>query len=261
MTFLVTHKQLLYQLLYQEIVGRYKGTYFGMLWSFLLPLFMLTVYVFVFSVVFKARWSGGSDDKFEFAIILFCGLIIYNLFADIINRSPSLIVSNPNYVKKVVFPLKLLPFVLTGGALFHALVSFSILIVVSAFYFGTFSATILFLPFIISPFLLLIVGLSLFLAAIGVYIRDINQGISIITTAMLFLSPVFFSTASLPEALQPYLYLNPNTLIIEQARNVLLWNKTPDWSLLAMYTIVSIGVFFLGYVFFAKTQKGFSDVL
>lgn len=245
----------------REVVGRYRGSFMGILWSFFNPLFMLTVYTFVFSVVFKARWHAGSGSKVEFALILFAGLMVFNLFAECVNRAPGLILSNTNYVKKVIFPLEILPLVTLGGALFHAIVSFFVWLIAYFILFGMPHLTVLLLPFVILPLLFFTAGVSWWLAALGVYLRDVSQVIGIFTTALLFLSPIFYSAASLPETYQILFQLNPLTPVIEQTRDVLFWGKVPDLKILLVYYCCSLVFAWLGFAWFQKTRKGFADVL
>ena len=245
----------------REIQGRYRGSFLGLLWSFLNPLFMLAVYTFVFSVVFKARWNVESASKTEFALVLFAGLIVFNLFGETINRAPTLIVSNPNYVKKVIFPLQILPVVALLSALFHAMVSLGVWLLAYLILFGMPHATMLYLPLVILPFLLLTLGLAWALASLGVFLRDISQFIGTLVTMLMFMAPIFYPITAIPETLRPWLYLSPLTAIIEQARNVLYWGKPPDLSLLGIYTIVSLIVAWLGFSWFQKTRKGFADVI
>ncbi|MBD1401316.1 ABC transporter permease [Pelovirga terrestris] len=256
------HRQLLWQMTKREVVGRYRGSMLGLFWSFFNPVFMLMIYTFVFSVVFQAKWGeSDSGSKVEFAVILFAGLIVFNLFSEVINRSPGLILSHVNYVKKVVFPLEILPVVVLGSALFHALVSLLVLLLFNVLVNQSFAWTIFLLPIVVFPLLVFILGCSWFLASVGVFLRDVSQTITILTTALLFLSPIFFPLSALPESFRPYLFLNPLALIIEQARGVLLWGHLPHWSALLVYLAFSTGVFCLGLLWFQKTRKGFADVL
>lgn len=245
----------------REIVGRYRGSVLGLLWSFFNPIFMLAVYTFVFSVVFKARWSVGSESKTEFALVLFAGLIVFNLFAECINRAPALILANPNYVKKVVFPLETLTFVSLLSALYHALISLSVWLAAYVILFGVPHASALYLPFVVMPFALFILGLSWILASLGVYLRDVSQFIGVITSVLMFLSPIFYPISALPESYQHLLYLNPLTPVIEMVRDVLYWGKMPDFLLLALYWLVTGIIAWLGFAWFQKTRKGFADVL
>lgn len=258
---LLVNRQLIVQMTKREVAGRYQGSILGLAWSFFNPLFMLAIYTFVFSVVFKARWGGGSDSKTEFALVLFGGLIIFNLFADCITRAPTLIMSNVNYVKKVVFPLEILPWVVIGSALFHGSISLLVWLAAYVAFFGMPHLTVLYLPLIILPFGLFIMGVSWALASLGVYLRDVSQFIGILITVMMFLSPIFYPVTALPEAYRHFLYVNPLTSVIEQTRTVLFWGKAPDFSMLALYYVTGTTIAWLGFAWFQKTRKGFADVL
>lgn len=245
----------------REILGRYRGSIMGLLWSLFNPIFMLIIYTFVFSVVFKARWNTNSDSKTEFALVLFAGLIVFNLFSDCINRAPNLILSNVNYVKKVVFPLEILPWVTLASALFHTLISLAVWLIAYTILFGMPHLTALLMPFVIMPLLLLIMGFIWILASLGVYLRDVNQFIGLLTTVLMFLSPIFYPITALPEKYQHLLLLNPLTPVIEQTRAVLFWGKFPDPTSLLIYTGCSALFASIGFAWFQKTRKGFADVL
>lgn len=245
----------------REVLGRYRGSALGLLWSFLNPLFMLTVYTFVFSEVFNARWSVASESKTEFALVLFAGLMVFNLFAECINRAPGLILSNPNYVKKVVFPLEILPFVGLLSAIYHMLISLGVLLVAYVVILGLPHATVLLLPLVILPFVLFIMGVSWVLASLGVYLRDISQFIGLVTTSLMFLSPIFYPANAVPESYRYLLYLNPLTWVIEMTRDLLLWGRTPDLGLILMYWLSAGVIASLGFAWFQKTRRGFADVL
>ena len=260
-TSLWRNRSLAKALVQREVVGRYRGSVMGILWSFFNPIFMLAVYTFVFSVVFKARWSGGSESKTEFALILFAGLIVFNLFAECFNRAPGLILANVNYVKKVVFPLEILPWVALGSALFHALISLGVWLIAYLIFFGIPHITVLLLPLVILPLLLLIMGLTWGLASLGVYLRDVSQFIGVITTVLMFLSPIFYPASALPEKYRYLLLLNPLTPAIEQAREVLFWGKVPNMTILSVYLLSAVLVAWFGFAWFQKTRKGFADVL
>lgn len=255
------HRSLIKASIKREVLGRYRGSVLGILWSFFNPLFMLVVYTFVFSVVFKARWSIGSESKTEFALLLFAGLIIFNLFSECILRAPGLIVGNPNYVKKVIFPLEILPWVGLGAAMFHGAISLFVWLIAYLVFFGIPHSTILYFPLIFLPLSLLIIGLSWALASLGVFLRDVGQFIGLITTVLMFLTPIFYPASALPEAYRPYIYMNPLTLVIEQARDILFWGRAPDFAMLSMYIILTFFIAWLGFAWFQKTRKGFADVL
>jgi len=245
----------------REVLGRYRGSALGMLWSFFNPLLMLAVYTFVFSEVFKARWSVNSESKTEFALVLFAGLIVFNLFAECINRAPSLILGNVNYVKKVVFPLEILPFVTLLSALFHGAISLCVWLLAYWVFFGMPHLTALYLPLIVLPLMLFIMGLSWALASLGVYLRDVGQFIGILTTVLMFMSSIFYPATALPEVYRHLLYLNPLTPVIEQTRAVLYFGQTPDFGLLALHWLATGTIAWLGFAWFQKTRKGFADVL
>lgn len=255
------NRSLIRALVKREVIGRYRGSFMGILWSFFNPIFMLAVYTFVFSFVFKARWNADSDSKAEFALVLFSGLMIFNIFAECINRSPSLILSNVNYVKKVVFPLEILPWISMGAALFHALISLLVWLIAYIACFGAPPMSLAALPLVIFPLILFIMGLSWWLASLGVFLRDVAQFIGVITMTMMFLSPIFYPATALPEEYRPFLFMNPLTLIIEQARQVLFWGAAPDYKLLSIYTLAAAVVAWGGFAWFQRTRKGFADVL
>jgi lipopolysaccharide transport system permease protein len=256
------NRQLIVQMTKREVVSRYKGSFMGMAWSCFNPVFMLTVYTFVFCVVFKARWGvGGDESKTQFGVVLFVGMIVHGLFAEVLNRSPSLILSNVNYVKKVVFPLDTLPVIAMGAALFHCFISLGVLLAAFALFNGYLEWTVIFIPIVLLPLVILTLGLAWMLASLGAFLRDVGQTIAIITTVMMFLSPVFYPMIALPEEFRPWIMANPLTFIIEQAREVLIWGRLPDWAGLGVYTIAATAVAWAGYAWFQKTRKGFADVL
>lgn len=256
------NRELILQLTRRDVLGRYRGSLLGLLWSFFNPLFMLGVYTFVFSVVFKARWGiGEPDSRMQFALILFAGVIIHGLLAEGISKAPGLILGNANYVKRVVFPLEVLPWVVLGSSLFHALVSLVILLLAQAAFGGGVPVTAALLPLVLLPLLPVTMGCAWWLAATGVFIRDIAQMTGILTTVLMFLSPVFYPLSSLPEPMRPWLYLNPLTFIIEQARAVLFTGVQPDWSGLLLYFLAGMGVAALGFRWFQMSRKGFADVV
>lgn len=259
---LLRHRHLVWQMTKREVVGRYRGSVLGLFWSFFNPIFMLAIYTFVFSVVFKAKWGAThSDSKTEFAIILFAGLIVFNLFAEVLNRAPSLILSNVSYVKKVVFPLEVLPVIAIGSALFHSLVSVIVLLLFNGMVNHVLPASVLFLPLVLLPLLVLTLGFAWMLASLGVFLRDVGQTVGILTTALMFLSPIFFPASALPEGIREYLYLNPMTFIIEQTRKVLVFGEFPDWQGLGLCLLIYGAFAWVGFAWFQKTRKGFADVL
>jgi lipopolysaccharide transport system permease protein len=227
---------------------------------------MLLVYTFFFAVVFKSKWGvpavpGAEETKTHFATILFAGMIVHSLFAEVLNRAPTLILSNINYVKKVVFPLEILPLISLVSAIFHALISMSVLLAVYLLFNGFLHWTVIFIPLVFLPLIILTIGLAWILASLGVYARDVGQTIGIAMTVMMFLSPVFYPISSLPEFMRPWMLANPLTFIIEQARAVIIWGQIPHFRGLIIYTFLATLVAWLGFLWFQKTRKGFADVL
>ncbi|MDQ7989775.1 MAG: ABC transporter permease [Candidatus Dactylopiibacterium sp.] len=260
---LLRHRSLIIQMIRRDVAGRYKGSMAGVLWSFVNPLCLLITYTFVFSVVFKARWGGGGEvgGRSEFAMFLFTGMIVYGLFSESIVRAPGLIVGNVNYVKKIVFPLEILPVVSIGTSLFHTAVSAVVLCGAVLFLQGSVPWTLVLLPLVLLPLVILAVGLSWLLASLGVFIRDVSQPIGLVMTAMLFASPVFYPVSAVPEGFRSLFLLNPLTFIIDQSRQVVLLGQQPDWLGMSIYLCVAFAVSWGGYVWFQRTRKGFANVL
>jgi len=258
---LFANRSLIFSLVRRDVVGRYRGSAMGLLWSFFNPVLMLAVYTFVFSLVFKARWSGGSGSKTEFALVLFAGLMMFSLFSECLNRAPRLIMNNVNYVKKVIFPLEILPVVALGSAAFHFLISLAVWMVFYLMFFGIPGPAILQLPLVILPLILMTLGLSWLLASLGVFLRDVAQIIGVLTTVLLFLSPIFYPIDALPEEYRPFIQISPLSFVVEQARDTMIWSKGIDWEGWCVYTGVSALVAWIGFAWFQKTRKGFADVL
>lgn len=256
------HRQLIWQMIRREIVARYRGSIIGLAWSFINPLLMLTVYTFVFSVVFKARWGTDSNEsRAEFAIILFVGMIVYGLFAEMVNRAPRQIISNANYVKKVVFPLEILSLVSLGAVLFHSLISLIVLLAAQLIVNHVIPWTAVLFPLVLLPLIFTSLGVAWFLAALGVYIRDIGQVTGVFTTVLMFMSAIFYPVSALPERLQIWLRLNPLVLIISESRKVLVFGMLPDWFWLGIALLMGLAIAFSGFWWFQRTRTGFADVL
>jgi len=256
-----THRELVYQLTRREVLGRYRGSLFGVAWAIGNPLVMLGVYTVVFGYVFRARWGAAVDSTGDFALVIFCGLTVFGIFSEIVSRAPVLILANPNYVKKVVFPLDCLPWVLLGAALFHAVASLGVLIVANLVLRASLPWTIVFLPIVLLPMLLLALGLAWLFASLGVYLRDIGHLVNALVTVLLFMSPIFYPASNLPEPLRRLLMLNPLTAVLESSRAVLLWGQLPDWKLLLPCTLFGGVAAWLGWLWFDRTRTGFADVL
>jgi lipopolysaccharide transport system permease protein len=255
------HRSLIIASVNREVHGRYRGSMFGIFWAFLTPLLMLCVYTFVFSEVFKMRWSADAQSKTEFAMVLFAGLMAFNLFAECINRAPSLILVNVNFVKKVVYPLEILPLVVLAAGLFHFFISLGVWTLAYILLFSVPHLTIIYVPLVLMPLMMFILGGSWMLSSLGVYLRDISQLIGLLVTILMFLSPIFYPVSALPERYQFILYMNPLTPIIEQLRGVLYLGQAPNFIVLGLSWLVNAVIAWLGFLCFQKTRSGFADVL
>jgi lipopolysaccharide transport system permease protein len=256
------HAGLIGQMAQREAVGRYKGSILGLAWSFFHPLLMLVVYTVVFSVIFRARWGADPNEtRTDFALILFVGMIVHGLFAEVINRAPGLILGNSSYVRRVVFPLEILVPVSLLSALAHTGIGLTVLLAALLLLKGTLMPTVLLLPLVLLPLVLLTLGLGWILASLGVYVRDIGHAVGIVTTVMLFLSPMFYPIEAVPESFRGFIHVNPLTLIMEESRKVLIWGRMPDWAGLALYAVVAAAVASVGFWWFQRTRKGFADVI
>lgn len=256
------NRDLLGQMTRRNVEQRYRGSLLGLVWSFVQPLMMLTVYTFVFSVVFKAKWGVSVDGgKGSFAVIMFCGMTMYNLFSEAVMTSCMVVVNSQNLVKKVIFPLEILPMVCVFTTYIFGLPWFLLLFIGAYFILGFIGATMLLLPVVLLPLVIFSTGLSYFVAALGVYVRDTQYVLGIVLQILFFATPIFYPTSAVPENLRWILSWNPLTVFIEQARNVFLYGKLPDWLFLGMATLVSLIVLQLGYYFFVRTKRGFADVL
>lgn len=223
---------------------------------------MLGVYSFVFIGVFKARWPGMEQGGgVEFALQVFAGLVVFNLFAEVASRAPNLVVEQPNLVKKVIFPVELLTWIAVLSGLFHLLISVASLLLVLLLARGGLPVTALALPLVLLPFLPFLLGLGWFLSALGVFVRDVGQMMSMVVSLTMFMSPVFYSVATLDVRWQFWMHLNPLTLIIEQVRAVVLLGQWPAWGALGLYALLACTFAVAGAVFFQLTRKGFADVL
>jgi homopolymeric O-antigen transport system permease protein len=256
------HRRLVFQLTQRDVVGRYRGSYLGLAWSMLSPLLMLGVYTVVFGVVFKARWVASTTGSVaEFGVVLFTGLLVFGLFSESVNRAPSLVLSRANFVKRIVFPLEILPWVALASSLFHAVITLIVLLVAGFFVYGSIPATSPLIIVVLLPLVLFTLGITWILAALGVYVRDVAQTVGVITSALMFLSPVFYPVAAVPPGMRTFMAFNPLTIIIEQARDVLIWGKAPDYWALTPYIVGSLAVAWLGLVAFQRLRTGFADAL
>lgn len=258
---LAQRRSLLAELTKREILGRYRGASIGLLWSLISPFLMLMVYTLAFGYILRSRWPGTSGSTTDFALILFVGLVVHGFFAECLVRAPQLVLSNPGYVKRVVFPLEILACSMTLTALFHLAMNVVVLVALKWFWHGELFWHTLLLPLVIAPLVILAMAVGWFLSALGVYLRDISQVVGVLATAMLFLSSAIVPVQSLPEQYRWVFNANPLTLIIDQARELVIWGRMPDWSALGLYTVCVTVLAGLALLFFRRMRGGFGDVL
>ncbi len=255
------NRELIWQLSKREVSLRYSGSFLGVIWSFINPLMMLLVYSFVFGTVFGARWHGADGANSNFALLMFIGLLLHGLFAECLLKSTTIILANTNYVKKVIFPLEILPWTVLGSALFHFMAGLVVLLILQVILLGKIEVTIFLLPLVLLPYAIGLMGISWFAAALGVYFRDLTQIGGTISSVMLFLSPIFYSAETIPERYRGYILANPLTAVIEQSRNIIVYGRFPELLPMLYICLVGVVLYALGFLFFNKTRKGFSDVL
>jgi lipopolysaccharide transport system permease protein len=255
-----TNRILIKRLTEREVLGRYRGSFLGLAWSFLNPLAMLVVYTFVFTRILNVQW-GSSSSPTGFAMNLFAGLIVFYMFAEVAQKSPGLILANPNYVKKVVFPLEILAAVTTFSAFFHAAVNLIVLLVAELFSLHQLPFSALWIPFVWLPLMLGCLSMSWFLSALGVYIRDIGQLIGFFVNTLMFLTPIFYSPSALPQDFQLLLLANPLAQVIHQTREIIIVGSQPSLAYLVFGVLIGCILCELAFHFFRRAKKGFADVL
>jgi lipopolysaccharide transport system permease protein len=256
-----THATLIWQFARREVLGKYRGSMLGLGWSLLTPLAMLAVYTLVFRHIFKARWPGMDEGNLTFALNLFAGLIVFNWAAEFINRAPRLIVSQPNLVTKVVFPLQVLCWSALLASLFHALLATVVWLAISLLVGHGVGLAWLALPLIFLALLPVLLGLGWLLSSLGVFFRDLAELTGPVMGMLLFLTPVFFPGSALPQALQPWLPLNPLSTPIEALRAVVLLGVWPNWAHLGWLFVAGVGLSLAGIWVFTRTRGGFADVI
>jgi lipopolysaccharide transport system permease protein len=254
-------RELVRELVRRDVVGRYRGSMLGVAWSLASPLLLLAAFTFVFGTIFQSRWGGAATGHGDYALLLFPGILLHGLMAEAVTRAPGLITAVPNYVKKVVFPLELLAPVAVATALVHALVGFVVLAGALVLATGGLPLSAIALPAVLLPYVVLLLGATWVLAALGVYLRDIAQVTGLFTMLLMFLSPVLYPASALPPQYRGWLWLNPLTLPLEETRAVLIEGRFPDWAALGAYSLVALAVACAGYWWFQKTRKGFADVV
>jgi lipopolysaccharide transport system permease protein len=256
------HRSLIRQFTRREIESRYRGSFLGLFWLLVHPLVQLMIYTFVFGIIFRSSWNrGGPQSLTQFALILFCGLITFNIFSECVSRASSMIVAVPNYVKKVVFPLEILPVCRLGTALFHALINLLVLLVANLLVNQTIQWTLLLLPLVILPLIFLSLGLAWFLASLGVFLRDLSHIIGLVMLVLFYASAIFYPIEVVPPFAQSIIHFNPLAVIVANVRSVTLWGMTPNWLELGFWLVATGAMMMLGYAWFMKTKSAFADVI
>lgn len=252
------HRHLIAQMTRQELQARYASSFLGFFWALLIPLSTLLIYTFVFSVVLRSAWE---NTDLPYAFILFAALIPFTFITDVLNRAPTLVLAHPNYVKKVVFPLHILPVVACATALVDSVLSLLLLFVGLWWKTGGVSPWALLLPLVYLPLLLITLGAGWFLASLGVYIRDIAPLVGIVTRLWFFVTPIVFPIERIPETYRWMFALNPLTSIVGMFRNLLLFGQPLAWTEWLTWTVFGLLLALAGYFWFVKTSRGFADVL
>ncbi|CAN7550010.1 ABC transporter permease [Polaromonas sp. LjRoot131] len=252
------HRYLLGQLIKRDVLLRYRGAMFGVLWIFLSPLLMLAIFAFIFGQIFQTRWPQQSGGL-PFWLLLYSGLITFNIFSETVSRAPVSVRGYSSFVKKIIFPVHILPVVPLGAALVHSAFNFFILVAALAWAGGLHGQIVLF-PVLLLPVLLLALGLSWFVAAWGVFIKDMTQIIPVFVQMLMFLSPVFYPISAVPAALRPAYEYNPLGIVIEASR-ALITGQQIEWGTWSMALGVCLGASVLGYAFFQHSREEFADAL
>ena len=255
------HAGIIRQFASREVHSRYRQSWLGAAWAVLTPLLMLAVYTFVFRRIFGVRWGTTNETDLAFAVRLYAGLAIFNFFAECASRAPRLVLDQPHLVKKVRFPLEVLPWASTLAAAVHLVIATGLLLVLGLWDAGHLPLTVVALPLVWLPMLPLTVGLGWWLSALGTYVRDIGQLISLALSLLMFLSPIFFPVEAVPPALRRFMFLNPLAPVMTQTRQVLLEGVWPAWHLLAVNFGACLLVALAGAAFFRAVRSGFPDVV
>jgi lipopolysaccharide transport system permease protein len=265
-----THLDLIRQFSSREVIERHKGAYLGVAWNIVNPLITLAIYTFVFGYVFQQRWKeaapggeggavGAGGMTVAFVLPFFVGHAVFHFFSECMNRAPSVVAARPNLVRKVVFPVEILPVVSVVSAAVYPLVCVPCFLIAQLVLTGRLQATALLLPAVVAPLVFLCMAMSWVLAAVGVFVRDVRHMVVVLTQLIMFLTPVFYSVDRIPAAWRWVYGLNPLAIVIENARNVLLWGKMPNWIELGVLTAISLVATQVAYAIFMHMRRGFAD--
>jgi len=259
---LVKNRELLWQFTVRNVELRHKGSHLGFVWSVLNPLLMLGLYVFVFGYIFRGRFNSvRPESPMEYALGIFVGLTIFHLFAEVLAVAPTVILGNPNFVKKVVFPLEVLPAASVGASTFHGVISLCLALTGVATVGPGLTWHALWIFPIFTSLILLLLGLAWFVSAIGVFFRDVGQLTGFLSMALMFASAVFYPASNMPPSAWRILRFNPLLLAVEMSRDVVMWHRPVNLGHLAYLASVSVAVFVVGRSSFRRMAPSFADVL
>jgi lipopolysaccharide transport system permease protein len=259
-TSLLRHRYLIGQLTRRDVLLKYRGSYLGIAWSFLYPLLLLSTFTFVFGNILGSRWPQPAGHATPFALIMYCGLIVFNIFSEVASAAPRLILGYQSYVKKIIFPVEILPVVLVATAWIHAAINLVILLLATVL-FTEVHSTIVLIPIVLLPMVFFSFGLAWFLSATGVFVRDLVHVMPVFVQIFMFLSPVFYAVSAVPHYLHWFYKLNPLSAVIEDLRRVALWGEMPHWGSWSITLSVSLITAIVGYIFFVRGKEEFADVL
>ncbi|HUE81776.1 MAG TPA: ABC transporter permease [Pyrinomonadaceae bacterium] len=254
------HAELIFSLARRELVGRYRGSLLGLVWALVTPFVMIGIFTFIFAGIFGARF-GSTSSHWDYALYLFCGLLPWTMFQETVQQSANTIVSKANLVKRVVFPLETLPVAQTLAAAGNQLIGTIALLVACIVLRRQFHLTALWLPALLIPQVVLALGVAWLIASLGVFLRDIAQGVALLLTAWFFLTPIIYPESVVPEHFRTLIKINPFTPLITSYRRTFLEGLGPDWPGLAYFALFAVVCFLFGYWWFARTRKNFADVI
>lgn len=256
------HRELLLQFTLRNVETRHKGSHLGLLWAVLNPLLSLALYVFIFGYVLGGSFKViPGETKVDYSLAIFVGMSLFRLVAESIGGAPGVIASNPNFVKKVVFPLELLPAAMLGEAFIHFAISLALALLGIAVFGPGLTAGAFWLPVIFLPVLMLGLGIAWLFSALGVFFRDLAQVTQSVTMALMFSSAVFYPVSAIPGPAWEILKFNPLIHAIELSRNAALWNLPVSLSSLAFLYGSGFVACFAGYAVFRRLRPAFADVL
>jgi lipopolysaccharide transport system permease protein len=254
-------RDLIWQFTHRAIELRHRGSRLGAFWALLNPLSMLALYFFIFGYIYDTRFGQlAGETKYDFSLALFLGLSLFHVFTETLSAAPSVILTNPNFVKKVVFPLEVLPVAQLGAAAFHLSVSVGLVLFGSIFGTAGLTWSVLWLPVLVLPLFMLSLGIGWLLSAVGVFLRDIGQITPFAATMLLFASAVMYPPSKIPAGFE-WLRYNPLLQIVDLARRVVLWHEPIAWDKLGYIYACAIVVFAVGATFFALLRKSFAEVI